>query len=54
MAACVVCEGEIEIADDIEEGELLECPECGSELEVKSVDPLELAEAPKQEEDWGE
>ena len=30
------------------------CPECGSELEVKQVNPFVLAEAPKEEEDWGE
>jgi alpha-aminoadipate carrier protein LysW len=29
--------------DDVEEGEIVTCEECGTELEVVSSDPLELA-----------
>ena len=54
MAVCVVCEGNINLSPDTEEGEIIECPECGTELEVVSIDPVELAPAPKEEEDWGE
>ena len=54
MALCIVCEGNIDISEDVEEGEIIECPECGSELEVVCIDPIELAPAPKEEEDWGE
>ena len=54
MATCPVCDGEVELADDVVPGELIECPDCGSELEVLEVDPPELAEAPESEEDWGE
>lgn len=36
------------------EGEIVPCPDCGAELEVISVEPLELALAPTVEEDWGE
>jgi len=32
----------------------MECPECGSELEVIELDPFQLAEAPETEEDWGQ
>ncbi|HEY8292143.1 MAG TPA: hypothetical protein VIG44_06630 [Thermomicrobiales bacterium] len=32
----------------------MQCPECGVELEVVEVDPLELQLAPEEEEDWGE
>ncbi len=35
-------------------GELLECGDCGSELEVISLDPVKLEEAPEAEEDWGQ
>jgi alpha-aminoadipate carrier protein LysW len=28
--------------DDIEEGQKLDCPECGAELEVVNTNPLEL------------
>ena len=51
---CPECEATIDVAEDVEEGEILECPECGVELEVVGVDPLELSPAPQEEEDWGE
>jgi alpha-aminoadipate carrier protein LysW len=35
-------------------GEIVQCADCGTELEVKSPQPLELAVAPAEEEDWGE
>ena len=35
-------------------GEILDCAECGVELEVRSVNPVTLAVAPAVEEDWGE
>ena len=54
MAECPVCGAEVEINEGTVKGELLECSECGSELEVKELDPITLAEAPKEEEDWGE
>jgi alpha-aminoadipate carrier protein LysW len=29
--------------DEVEEGETLQCDECGTDLEIVSVDPLEIA-----------
>ncbi|MBI3091423.1 MAG: lysine biosynthesis protein LysW [Candidatus Tectomicrobia bacterium] len=54
MAECIECGAEVETSEDAEEGEIIECPECGVELEIISVEPLELALAPEEEEDWGE
>ena len=54
VAECPVCEAEVELPEDTEEGEIVECADCGAELEVVSTDPPELAEAPEEEEDWGE
>ena len=54
MALCTECEAEIELATGTEVGEIIQCPDCGLDLEVLSVDPAELAPAPKEEEDWGE
>lgn len=51
---CPVCAATIELDSDTVLGELLTCPECGSELEVINLNPLELSEAPQEEEDWGE
>ncbi len=38
----------------LELGELVVCDECGSELEVVGLEPLELELAPEEDEDWGE
>ena len=45
---------EIEIPADVEVGEIIDSPITGAELEVVSVDPIALEEAPELEEDWGE
>ena len=50
MATCPVCEGSFFLdEEEIEEGDVLSCEECGVELEVVSVNPLEL-EAVEDEE----
>jgi len=54
VVKCVVCDGEVQLSDDVIEGELLTCPDCGSELEVVSLAPLSVEEAPEVQEDWGE
>ncbi|MDE2825335.1 MAG: lysine biosynthesis protein LysW [Gemmatimonadetes bacterium] len=51
---CPECGAEITLDYDVVVGEIITCPECGAELEVISVDPLEFALAPEEEEDWGE
>jgi alpha-aminoadipate carrier protein LysW len=41
---CPECDNPITVdVDEVEEGETMQCDECGTELEVVSVDPLELA-----------
>ena len=41
---CPECDNPIVIdTDEVEEGETVQCDECGIDLEVVSVDPLELA-----------
>ena len=54
MAECPVCGAAIENQSALVQSELLECRDCGTQLEVKGVDPLVVAEAPQEEEDWGE
>lgn len=54
MIACPVCDAAVRLSQDPVEGELLECPDCGCELEILSLDPAVLGEAPDAEEDWGE
>ena len=42
MVFCPECEAEIDLADDLEEGQILDCPECEAKLEVVNANPLEL------------
>lgn len=51
---CPECDGEVDIPSDAMENELLSCAECGTELEIMNLDPIELELAPEVEEDWGE
>lgn len=44
MPSCPECETELDIeVDEVEEGDVIACEECGSEFEVVGVEPLELA-----------
>ena len=41
---CPECDNPLDIdPDDVDEGEVVQCDECGTDLEVVSSDPLELA-----------
>jgi len=55
MAVCPECEADVEIDEyDVDKGEIISCPECGIELEVVGLSPLQLDVAPQDEEDWTE
>ena len=44
MPNCPECENELDVElDEIEEGDVVACDECGTEFEVVGVEPLELA-----------
>jgi len=51
---CPECGGTVEVQEKVEKGEILQCKDCGVELEVKETKPLKLELAPEAEEDWGE
>jgi alpha-aminoadipate carrier protein LysW len=53
-AGCPVCREELVLPDELLVTEILECDNCGAELEVMALRPLVLALAPEVEEDWGE
>lgn len=42
MAHCPECGADIDVEDEIEEGQTLDCPECEASLEVVATNPLEL------------
>jgi alpha-aminoadipate carrier protein LysW len=50
MPICPECESALDFdEDDVEEGDVVVCDECGSEYEIVATDPLELS---KVEEDY--
>ncbi|WP_322487753.1 lysine biosynthesis protein LysW [Chloroflexus sp.] len=53
-AECPECAAEIILPANTLESEIIACPDCGTELEVASLNPPTLALAPEVEEDWGE
>ncbi len=53
-ANCPECDAAISLPEGTVEGEIVTCPDCATELEVASLDPLTLTPAPEVGEDWGE
>ena len=44
MPSCPECDNNLDIdLEEVEEGDVVSCDECGSEYEVVGVEPLELA-----------
>jgi len=53
IASCPECEAEIDLTSTVL-NEILVCADCGTDLEVVSLNPPALELAPMEEEDWGE
>ena len=55
-ARCPDCDAELNVPVDTEKGEILSCPSCGLELEVKQIKGgcVDLQELTIEGEDWGE
>ncbi len=52
MPHCPECEALVDVdEDEVEEGEIVSCPECGVDLEVVSTNPLELNLLEEEEEE---
>jgi alpha-aminoadipate/glutamate carrier protein LysW len=44
MPSCPECENDLNLeVDEVEEGDVVTCDECGTEYEIVGVEPLELA-----------
>ena len=56
LTTCPDCLAEIEIPDDVMVGEIIECSDCGLELEVEKIDgkQVEIQRLSIEKEDWGE
>ena len=55
-AKCPDCDADLDVPKDTAQGEILSCPGCGLELEVKQVTGgcIDLQELTIEGEDWGE
>lgn len=53
-STCPICDGAVPFSADTTVSEIIHCPDCGSDLEVVGLTPPALAEAPAEEEDWGQ
>ena len=51
MVDCPECAGQITLKPGTEVGEIITCPDCGTKLEVRGVDPVQLEKAPEVQED---
>jgi lysine biosynthesis protein LysW len=52
MVNCPECDAQIDLDDDdVDEGDLVSCDECGADLRVASTEPLELELADEDEEE---
>jgi alpha-aminoadipate/glutamate carrier protein LysW len=52
MVLCPECDTDLDIEeDDVEEGDVISCAECGSDFEVITANPLELKKVDEDEED---
>lgn len=54
MPVCPECETLLDFeADEVEEGDVIVCDECGTEFEVITTDPLEIVKVDEDYEDEG-
>ena len=52
MVLCPECESDMDIEEDeVDEGEIVSCPECGREFEVITTNPMELNPVEEEEEE---
>jgi alpha-aminoadipate carrier protein LysW len=55
MVLCPECESDLDIEEeDLDEGDVVSCTECGSDFEVITTNPLELKRVADEDEDEDE
>jgi alpha-aminoadipate/glutamate carrier protein LysW len=52
-ATCPECDANVDL-QGIGLNEIVVCADCGADLELVSLDPVQLELAPMETEDWGE
>ena len=52
MVLCPECENDLDIEEEeMDEGEIVSCPECGVDFEVITINPLELRAVSEEDEE---
>ncbi len=52
MVICPECESDLDIEEDeVDEGEIVSCTECGSDFEVVAIEPLELTRIAEEDDE---
>ena len=51
---CPECEADVHVETDADKGDTILCEECGTELEVVGLDPVELDIVEDDDEDLGD
>lgn len=52
MTLCPECDTNLDLdPEELDEGEIVSCPECGSDFEVVTTNPLELNRVAEEEDD---
>ena len=43
MVSCPECDNNLDVdEDEVDEGEIVSCPECGADFEIITINPIEL------------
>jgi alpha-aminoadipate/glutamate carrier protein LysW len=48
---CPECDADVQVDEDTDKGDVVDCDDCGTQLEVVGLDPIELDIAVEEEED---
>jgi alpha-aminoadipate carrier protein LysW len=51
---CPECEADVHVDTDADKGDIVSCEECGTDLEIVGLDPVELDIVEEDEEDLDE
>jgi alpha-aminoadipate/glutamate carrier protein LysW len=52
MLTCPLCDGGIDVEEEeLDEGDIITCEECGADVRVVGLDPIELEGAEEDEEE---
>ena len=56
LGTCPECEAEVHVDTDADKGDTVTCEECGTDLEIVGLDPVELdiVEEEMDDEDYGD